>query len=404
MIRRLRWKFVGINMVLVTAMLAAICSVFLISIRDSLRQDSTSVLQRVISETETPVWSEQSGEVTLPYFTVVITPNGGASITSSQFYGLDDYDFLLSAVNAGFRQGESQGILKDYNLRYLREATSDGWRMAFVDVSYERSTLNRAILTVVLVGLGALSAFFGLSVLLARWAVRPVEQSLDQQRQFVADASHELKTPLTVILSNADLLSEQGESHPENVRRWSENIRTGGREMQELVEQMLLLARSDQEEGTARDFQPVDLSDLTESALLMFEPVAFEAGKRLTDCDIEPGIAVFGDGAKLGQLLEILLDNAVKYAAPNGTISVTLETEGRDAVLSVTDQGTPIPEGELEAIFRRFYRADSARTTEGFGLGLAIARSIAQEHHGTLRAESDPEGYNTFTCTLPLAK
>ena len=363
MIRRLRWKFVGINMVLVTAMLAAICSVFLISIRDSLRQDSTSVLQRVISETETPVWSEQSGEVTLPYFTVVITPNGGASITSSQFYGLDDYDFLLSAVNAGFRQGESQGVLKDYNLRYLREATSDGWRMAFVDVSYERSTLNRAILTVVLVGLGALSAFFGLSVLLARWAVRPVEQSLDQQRQFVADASHELKTPLTVILSNADLLSEQGESHPENVRRWSENIRTGGREMQELVEQMLLLARSDQEEGTARDFQPVDLSDLTESALLMFEPVAFEAGKRLTDCDIEPGIAVFGDGAKLGQLLEILLDNAVKYAAPNGTISVTLETEGRDAVLSVTDQGTPIPEGELEAIFCRFYRADSARTT-----------------------------------------
>ena len=99
-----------------------------------------------------------------------------------------------------------------------------------------------------------------------------------------------------------------------------------------------------------------------------------------------------------------MLDNAVKYAAPNGTISVTLETEGRDAVLSVTDQGTPIPEGELEAIFRRFYRADSARTTEGFGLGLAIARSIAQEHGGALRAGSDPKGYNTFTCTLPLAK
>ncbi|MBR1845549.1 MAG: sensor histidine kinase, partial [Oscillospiraceae bacterium] len=256
MIRRLRWKFVGINMVLVAAMLAAICSVFLISIRDSLQRDSASVLQRVISERETPDWSEQSGDVSLPYFIVVVTPNGGASITSSQFYGLDDYDFLLSAVNAGFRQGESQGILKDYNLRYLRQAASDGWRMAFVDVSYEQSTLNRAILTVVLVGLGVLAAFFGLSVLLARWAVGPVEQSLNQQRQFVADASHELKTPLTVILSNADLLAEQGEGHPEHIKRWSENIRTGGREMQELVEQMLLLARSDQEERQEQTFEP----------------------------------------------------------------------------------------------------------------------------------------------------
>ncbi|MBQ8935551.1 MAG: HAMP domain-containing histidine kinase [Oscillospiraceae bacterium] len=404
MIRRLRWKFVGINMVLVAAMLAAICSVFLISIRDSLQRDSASVLQRVISERETPDWSEQSGDVSLPYFTVVVTPNGGASITSSQFYGLDDYDFLLSAVNAGFRQGERQGILKDYNLRYLRQAASDGWRMAFVDVSYEQSTLNRAILTVVLVGLGALAAFFGLSVLLARWAVGPVEQSLNQQRQFVADASHELKTPLTVILSNADLLAEQGEGHPEHIKRWSENIRTGGREMQELVEQMLLLARSDQEERQEQTFEPVDLSDLTESALLMFEPVAFEAGKTLTDCAVAPGVIVTGDASQLTRLLDILLDNAVKYAAPNGAISVTLETEGRNAVLSVTDQGTPIPEQELERIFDRFYRTDQARTTQGFGLGLAIARSIAQEHGGALRAESDPEGYNTFICTLPLDK
>ena len=406
MIRRLRRKFVGITMVLVTAMLVAICSAFLISIRDSLRQDSASVLQRVISETETPAWSnaQQADGVSLPYFTVVITPNGGASITSSQVYDLDDYDFLLSAVNAGFGQGETEGILKDDHLRYLRQATADGWRMAFVDVSYEQSTLNRAILTVVLVGLAALAAFFGLSVLLARWAVRPVENALIQQRQFVADASHELKTPLTVILSNADLLAGQGERHPEHIRRWSEHIRTGGRQMQALVEQMLLLARSDQGEGWERRVQPVDLSDLTESTLLMFEPVAFEAGKHLADCAVEPGVIVSGNGAKLKQLLDILLDNAVKYASPCGTISVTLETEGKNAVLSVTDQGTPIPEGELEAIFRRFYRSDAARTTEGFGLGLAIARSIAEEHGGALKAASAPAGYNTFTCTLPLAK
>lgn len=174
--------------------------------------------------------------------------------------------------------------------------------------------------------------------------------------------------------------------------------------MRELVEQLLLLARSDQEQTQARQLQPLDLSDLAENAVLMFEPVAFEAGKVLESGSIEPELFVPGDGAKLKRLLDILLDNAVKYAVPGGGISVALRRDGRRALLSVTNQGQPIPEEELTHIFRRFYRSDQARTTQGFGLGLAIASGVAQEHGGKLWAESDPAGYNTFFCSLPLCE
>ena len=174
--------------------------------------------------------------------------------------------------------------------------------------------------------------------------------------------------------------------------------------MQELVEQMLLLARSDQqkEQGQELPLEPVDLSELTEGVLLMFEPVAYEAGKALSDSAITPGLVVQGNRAALSRLIDILLDNAVKYTPAGGTISVTLEERGKQAQLQVTNQGTPIPKEEQEKIFQRFYRSDAARTGEGFGLGLAIARSIAEEHGATLSADSDGVQFNTFTCTLPL--
>lgn len=230
MIKRLRRKFILIIMLLVGAMLAAACLGFLFTMRSSLEEASVSVLERVIWEDETPAWSVEENEVTvsLPYFTVTVIPNGSAAIiTSSQFYSLDDSESLLGAINAALEQEDSMGLLEDYGLRYLREATQVGWRLAFVDISYEQSTLAQVAVNVLLVGLAALAVLFVISVLLARWAVRPVERSWAQQRQFVADASHELKTPLTVILSNADLLEEE-EGLSEQARHWTENIHIGG--------------------------------------------------------------------------------------------------------------------------------------------------------------------------------
>lgn len=405
MIRQLRRKFVLINMALVTALMVVICLMLVISTRDSLRADSQAVLERVISETEPSIWPFAGGgrrqEVALPYFTVVINPLGEVVVTSGQFYALEDEQVLTDIVAASFASPQQTGTLAEYGLAYLREESGFGWRVAFVDTTYADSTLRRTIWNTVTVGLGALVAFFAVSVLLARWAVRPVEQSWRQQRQFVADASHELKTPLTVILSSADLLRGwDGEDRGE-LARWTENICAAGGQMRELVEQLLLLARSDSDGASRQSFSAVDLSDLTQTALLMFEPVAFEAGKVLEDGAVEREITVSGDASRLKRLLDILLDNAVKYAAPGGHIRVTLRREGRRAILCVADEGEPIPKEELEAIFRRFYRGDRSRSSPGFGLGLAIARTIAAEHGGRLWAASE-EGWNRFFCALPL--
>ena len=221
-----------------------------------------------------------------------------------------------------------------------------------------------------------------------------------QQRQFLSDASHELKTPLTVILSNAELL----EAAPLEDRpaRWADNIRSEAGQMKSLVEEMLTLARADNAVPTAV-MGEVSLSDLATDCVLAFEPVAFEAGKPL-ESDITPDVTVTGDADKLRQLIGVLLDNAIKYGQAGGTISLTLRRTDRQARLLVSNPGDPIPPDQLGRLFERFYRADASRGEQsGFGLGLPIAASIATEHKGTLKAESD-QASTRFLFSMPLKK
>ena len=170
--------------------------------------------------------------------------------------------------------------------------------------------------------------------------------------------------------------------------------------MKELVADMLTLSRAESGRAAA-PMAPVDLSDLVTDAALRFEPVAFEAGHPL-QYDIQNGLALNGDCQQLDQLLDILLDNAVKYAAPGGAIRLTLDAAGRNAVLAVENPAEPIPAEKLPHLFDRFYRVDDARTgAGGFGLGLAIARQIVQRHKGTIAVQSDAQA-TRFTVTLPM--
>ena len=339
----------------------------------------------------------------LPYFTVNVWERSGiynAYVTGGTYADLQDTAELEEILTDCLRQEEDEGTIRSYGLRYLRRDLGLYLRMAFVDMSMEQATMREIMGSYLQIGAAALLLLLGVSILLARWATAPVARAWQQQRQFLSDASHELKTPLTVILSNAELL----EAAPlgERPARWADNIRSEAKRMRSLVEEMLTLARADNAVRSAV-MAELSLSDLATDCVLAFEPVAFEAGKPL-ESDVAPDVTVLGDGDKLRQLVGVLLDNAIKYGWDGGTITLTLRRTDRQARLTVSNPGDPIPPDQLRRLFERFYRADASRGEQtGFGLGLPIAASIAAEHRGTLKAESDAAS-TRFLFTMPLKK
>mgnify|MGYP003101061193 FL=1 len=401
MIRKLRWQFVGVCMALVLTVLAAVFAAAYHAVRQNIEDLSRQVLTQVIREDgsgSAPGVSVEIGgdRLLLPYFTVNIW-GGTAYITGGTYANLEDTDALRDILSQCLEQNQTEGTVEDYHLRYLVEDNGLYRKLAFVDMSMEQATLARVIRSYLVIALAALLVLLGIAAAASRWVTRPVERAWRQQRQFLSDASHELKTPLTVILSNAELL--EGAALPEKPARWSGNIRCEAEQMRTLVEQMLTLARADNGVRPAA-MEPVNFSDVATECVLYFEPVAFEAGKPLED-HVAEDVTVTGDKDRLRHLISILLDNAVKYGAPGGTITLTLERTERQARLTVANPGDPIPPEHLPHLFERFYRADSSRGEQsGFGLGLSIADTIAREHKGSLRAESDAVS-TRFIFTLP---
>lgn len=399
MIRRLRLKFVCINMTIVTVMLLVIFGMVLRFTSESLRQQSLDMLQQVsdsprhgwLAPRDTPL------DAQLPYFSVSVDLWGQLIASTGSNYALPDAQTLEQVISLALQDGSTVGYLKDYHLRFQRSTTPFGQSLVFVDVSGETATLTNLAESCAFIGLVSLAAFWGLSVLLARWAIRPVETAWNQQRQFVADASHELKTPLTVILTNAELL-QQPDYDDEARSRFVSSILTMSHQMRGLVESLLELARVDN--GAANlVFSELDYSRLIQDGLLPFEPVYFERGLALESA-IQEGIRLRGSAAHLRQVLDILLDNAAKYSDPNATVTVTLQRQGSHCLLKVSNPGAPISPEDLKNIFKRFYRVDKARAmNRSYGLGLSIAQSVIQQHGGRIWAES-AAGRNTFCVQL----
>lgn len=405
-IRKLRWQFVAACMGLIAIVLAIVFGCVWTSAQNALERSSHLALEQALSRRGgdlLPGFHQSGGDdqVLLPYFTVQVWGTT-VYVTGGTYSGLEDTDALTAILTDCLSQEADEGSLSDYSLRYLRQDDGLYTQIAFVDISLETAALRQMMASYLRIGLLSLLLLAGASFLLSLRVTRPVERAWRQQRQFFLDASHELKTPLTVILSNAEMLETS--DLPERESRWRDNILSESRQMRKLVEEMLTLSRTEdaQRKPTVAD---VDLSDLSEDCALAFEPVAFEAGKPLS-WDVTPGLTVSGDGEKLRRLLSILLDNAAKYGAAGEGIVLSLRAERSQAILSVANGsgGHPIPPEELPRLFERFYRADASRGEQsGFGLGLPIAQAIAKEHHGTLRAESDQQT-TRFTFTLPLKK
>lgn len=401
MLKKLRLKFVCINMLIVTMMLGVIFGLVLHFTGESLEEESLRMMRSVAGvpfQLGRP--EEASQQVRLPYFTVQITPVGEYVTNGSGYFDLSNREFLEQVTQQVLSSEESTGILSGYGLRYLRQSTPSGVNLVFADMSSEKAAMSALVNTCVLIGAVSFLAFLGISILLSGWAVRPVEQAWKEQRQFVSDASHELKTPLTVILTNAELL--QDPAYGEAAKRtFAANILAMSGQMRGLVESLLELARVDN--GAVKTaFAQVELSQLVCDAELPFEPLYFERELELQSL-VEPGIRVWGSDRHLRQVVEILLDNALKYAPAGSRVVLSLVRRGNHCLLTVSNPAGPMTQAELKNIFKRFYRLDAARSMDhSYGLGLPIARTILREHRGKIWAENS-DGQIRFRVTLPLS-
>ncbi len=403
MIRKLRVKFVCINMLIVSCMLLLLFGTLYSVTGRRIEQEQLRTLSRIAEE---PVREgrgprkDDGGGFFQPHFVLEPEADGSVQIRGGGGYDSLDEETMRKLYDLAENEEGQSGVLEDYGLRYYKAQTPRGERLIFADVSGERSTLHHLLRVSVIVGALSFAVFFIVSILLARWAVRPVEEAWRQQKQFVADASHELKTPLTVIMANAELLGQEGYDEGQK-RCFSESILSMSRQMRQLLEQLLDLARLDNTHERPKR-ETIDLSALAEECLLPFEPVFFERGLRL-ESGIEPDVCVQGSEQQLRQTLNILLDNAQKYSEP-GVVRLRLAAQGRHCQLSLSNPSPELSRAECRDLFKRFYRRDEAHSRDGsYGLGLPIAESIVTQHGGRIGCSWE-NGEIRFLVTLPLAQ
>ncbi len=354
--------------------------------------------------------NQNGGGGGLPAYSVTVTWDGSI-YADSNLNAQMNTDVLTDAVQNALSQkiqkyGSTMGRVEAYNLYYMVKICDVGYRVAFVDSSSHDSSVQKMRFSFVVGWILLMLVLLAVTLYLSRYVTRPVAAAWENQQRFIADASHELKTPLTVILADASILAQSPQKTVAEQQNWIDDITSEAERMRRLTEEMLTLARADAGEQVIPTMSCVDLSQLTQRVALQFEPAAFERGLIIND-DIETGLEVMGAQDRLDNLLKTLLENACKYGVGSGEpVTVTLKREGKRAVLRVSNGGA-IPPEDLPHVFDRFYRSDKSRVQEGeslsFGLGLSIAKSTAELHGGNITVSSGA-GITTFTVGLPLVK
>lgn len=403
MIQKLKRKFILINMSLVSVVLLI---VFVTIGLFSYQQAKYESLQAIEKALERPSGAlppkmeinkrmPEKREPFLPVFSVLVDENNEIVFVAKENVDIDDND-VKEVTQSVLENKKNEGMFWSYQLRYMVRETPEGTKIAFVDMNREINRMIYLLTTMILVGFGALAAFFAVSVYLANWALKPVGIAWEQQKRFVADASHELKTPLTVILANTGILLSHKQDRIADQEKWLEYTQAEAIRMKTLIDDLLFLAKYDADHKPELQSE-VNFSDVLWSSILPFESVAFEAGVTI-DSQIEPDLKREGNEGQLKQLVMILMDNACKYAGKGGHITVRLSRQSDGILLRISNTGPAIEKDHLEHLFDRFYRVESARTREagGYGLGLAIARTIAETHNGRISVESSEGEGTTF--------
>ena len=398
MIYRLQKRFILICTVSVLTVIALVFGVILVLNISSMNRNMDMLADRVSEgggrfpgsmqekppHDKLPPKNDQNFDFITPetpfstrHFTVCFDENGEVAQTFTESIYAIDEDTAIEYAEKAMADGDERGWISSY--RYKIFSTDLGMGVVFVDGSMSRTVLMQSTTIAGFVLLGCAALVLMLIFLLSKKAVKPIAESYEKQKQFITDANHELKTPLTLILANLDIAeAELGQNE------WLDDIRAEGHRMTELVNQLVALSRMD-EEGQPLNITEVALDNLVGDTAHEFEPLAKERGKALTS-NIEKGISYCGDEALLHRLVGILMDNAIKYCDQGGEITVNLH-RGRRIILTVENTYAAVDELELNRLFDRFYRADKARKfTGGYGVGLSMAKAIVEKHKGEISA------------------
>ena len=419
MIRDLRKKFILVAMLSTMLVLTAIMGVVNFSnYREMLDRadEMTALLEQNDGKfPEEPSWHEQDDTETLPakpendekdksrfsvetpfetrYFTVTVDENGEVTDCDLDRIAAVDEETAEEYTQTAQQKNKTTGFQGIY--RYRVTETEDGAKYVFLDCRREISNFRTVLVTTISVSLLGLAAVFVLVVIFSRMVFRPVEESIQKQKRFITDASHELKTPLTIIDANTEVMEmESGES------QWTKSTRKQIQRLSGLVQQLVTLSRLDEEKGLEEKCE-FNLSEAVSECVQPYESLAQTREKNLT-LNIEEDITYTGDERSIRQLAGILMDNAVKYSSENGNITLTLKKKGKKIFLEVYNDADDLPQGKMDVLFERFYRLDSSRNsgTGGSGIGLSVAKAIVQAHKGKITAENKNGRRLTITVIL----
>lgn len=333
------------------------------------------------------------------FFTVVLKSDGTVmTVDTGQIAAVSTADAGEYAVTL-WTKDKKEGYVGFYKYRAISTSgTSDEENIMyiFLDCQRELTSFRSFLLISVAASLLGMLLVFLLVVYFSKRLVKPVAESYEKQKLFITDASHELKTPLTIIDANTEVLEMvAGESE------WTTSIHNQIKRLNSLTQKLVFLSRMD--EGNAETLTMLDfsLSDAVEETAAPFEAVATTQGKTLS-LSIAPDISYHGDEASIRQLVSLLLDNAMKYSTNKGSIRLTLQANGKNKVLTVWNTAQGLSPGRQDALFDRFYRLDASRNsaTGGFGIGLSVAQAIVNAHKGKITAKSEDGESILFTVVL----
>ena len=437
MLQKLKLRLVILNVVLLTVVLIAVFLSVYFLLESQLKNQENALLEKVASgEIAKPlevleIWdylleddyTDDTDDDMWDYFEFLIENEGYfLSDSSSRIFYIKVYHdhevvsvsstvilqkrehiiYLLTKVDEMAKMTGEVDLTEHVKLSFLTTANPEVRIYVFIERMPREETMAAYIYAASIALIGSVICVFFISIYMAGKAIRPVRESIARQDKFVADASHELRTPIAVIRSNAELIMDSPEQTVGENMKWLEYINKEAVRMTKMTEDMLLLSESDAKSEIPKE--KLNLSVLVSDVYDSFRPLFAENNIDAAGADIEQNIYIYANEHSIKQLATIFLDNAVKYTKENGAVSLRLEKDKQYAYIKIIDTGIGMPEETIDKIFERFYRIDKARSksTGGSGLGLNIAKSITDEHGGEITVESEQDKGSQFCVKLPL--